>query len=129
MGHKKIYPRVKTRHGTTLLTLLEPTIFERLYADYPECRTTSDELVVSAYLKCYSVEPDAQVMFKNACEVMREWMQIESKLPVLILTTSDGILFALSETREAVTKYRWLHSKAQKYAKRVMAYIRNVYGK
>jgi hypothetical protein len=55
-------------------------------------------------------------------------MQIESKLPVLILTTKDGVVFALPEVRDAVNKYRWLHRKAQKYARRIMTYVRNVYG-
>ncbi len=128
MPKQKVYPRITTTKGRELIKLLEPNTFNALYKDYPECKSTSKTPTISAYLRCYTKEPDAEVYFKNACEVMREWMQIESKLPVLVLTTETGIIFALPQTRDAVNKYRWLHRKALKYARRVMDYIHHVFG-
>jgi len=128
MPKDKKYPRIELKSGTILLELMEPDVFDTLYKHHPECKLESDSAAYLTHLRAPNTTDDAELAFKNACEAAREWMQIESGVPVLILRTRNGVIFALPETRDAVTKYRWLHSKAIKYASRITEHINRTFG-
>jgi hypothetical protein len=128
MSKEKKYPRITMGNGKILLQLLDADTFKTLYDHYPECYLESDHAAIVTHLQRHTATPDAENTFRNAIETAREWMQIESGLPVLIIKTKTGVIFALPETRDAVNKYRWLHSKALKYASRIMVHVRRTFG-